>query len=91
MYDDDQDPDSVRNPLVAEGSVRMRVGSRYLAVLTRHRREWAPLRDSAVMTLGRDGRVTSEVDAGEPSPAAAAMRGLTPAEASAALTAAERE
>ena len=81
MYDDDQDPDSARAELVAEGAPRMQIGRRYLAVLVRRRWEWAPLRDSAVMTLSRAGRVTSAVYAGTPSAGALALRGRTPAEA----------
>jgi len=69
----------------------MDVGRRYLAVLVRLRGEWMPLRDSAVMTLSSDGRVTSEVYEGEPSRGALALRGRTLAEAARLLSdAAER-
>jgi hypothetical protein len=81
MYDDDQSPDSPRAALVPEGATRMQVGRRYLAVLVRLRGRWSPLRDSAVMTLSREGRVTSEVYEGEPSEGALALRGHTLAEA----------
>jgi hypothetical protein len=81
MYDDDQDPQSSRAKLVAEGTTRMEVGRRYLAVLVRRRGDWGPLRDSAVMTLSSDGRVTSEVYEGAPSEGAVAMRGRTLPEA----------
>jgi hypothetical protein len=90
MYDDDQDPRSARAALVAEGATRMRVGKRYLAVLVRRRGVWALLRDSAVMTLSRDGRVTSEVYEGEPSAGARALRGRTLAEAAGLVAAASR-
>jgi len=81
MYDDDQDPHSSRAELVAEGTTRMEVGRRYLAVLVRWRGGWMPLRDSAVMTLSPDGRVTSDVYEGQPSEGAVALRGRTLAEA----------
>jgi hypothetical protein len=81
MYDDDQSPHSSRAKLVAEGTTRMEVGRRYLAVLVRWRGHWMPLRDSAVMTLSSDDRVTSEVYEGEPSKGALALRGRTLAEA----------
>ena len=90
MYDDDQDPRSARAALVAEGATRMRVGKRYLAVLVRRRGVWALLRDSAVMTLSRDGRVTSEVYEGEPSAGARSLRGRTLAEAAGLVAAASR-
>jgi hypothetical protein len=85
MYDDDQDPESPRYELVAEGATRIEPGHRYLAVLKRRRGEWGPLRDSAVMPLAPDGRVTSEVYAGRPSEGAAELRGHTLAEARALL------
>ena len=90
MYDDDQDPESPRNELVAEGATRIEPGRRYLAVLKRWRGDWGPLRDSAVMTLSRDGRVTSDVVAGEPSEGALALRGRTLAEARALVRDAAR-
>jgi hypothetical protein len=86
MYDNDQDSHSARARLVAEGSTRMEVGRRYLAVLVRLRGEWMPLRDSAVMTLSRDGRVTSKVYEGEPSAGALALRGRTLGEAARILS-----
>jgi hypothetical protein len=86
MYEDDQSADSSRAKLVAEGTTRMEVGRRYLAVLARRRGEWGPLRDSAVMTLSPAGRVTSEVYAGEPSAGALALRGRTLAGAAALLS-----
>jgi hypothetical protein len=86
MYDDDQDPQSSRAELVAEGATRMEVGRRYLAVLVRWRGDWVPLRDSAVMTLSPDGRVTSEVYEGQPSTGALALRGRTLAEAARLVT-----
>jgi hypothetical protein len=86
MYDDDQDPQSSRAALVAEGTTRLEVGRRYLAVLVRRRGDWMPLRDSAVMTLSPDGRVTSEVYEGEPSKGALALRGRTLAEAAAIMS-----
>jgi hypothetical protein len=86
MYDDDQDPDSARYELVAEGTTRMEPGERYLAVLKRWRGEWGHLRDSAVMTLSPDGHVTSEVYEGRPSAGALALRGHTLAEARALIS-----
>ena len=86
MYDDDQNPQSSRAELVAEGTTRMEVGRRYLAVLVRWRGHWMPLRDSAVMTLSPDGRVTSEVYDGEPSDGARALRGRTLPEAASLMT-----
>ena len=86
MYDDDQNPQSSRAELVAESTTRIEVGRRYLAVLARRRGEWMPLRDSAVMTLSPDGRVTSEVYEGEPSEGALALRGRTLAEAAALVS-----
>jgi hypothetical protein len=80
MQEDDQDPDSRRTKLVSEGAPWMEAGRRYLVVLVRSEDEWFPLTDQAVMTLAGD-EVTSEVVAGDPSPGAAAVRGMTVAEA----------
>jgi hypothetical protein len=50
-------------------------------------RGWTPLNDNAVLTLDGD-TVTSEVDAGEPTAPAAALRGKTVADAAAIVRAA---
>ena len=87
MWEDDQDPESPRRPIVSEAAPRLEVGRRYLAVLVRSRGEWFPLRDTAVMTLSRDGIVTADVIAGEPTAPARDLRGKTVAEAGAVLAA----
>jgi hypothetical protein len=81
MMETDQDPNSPRRPMVSEGTTRMETGHRYLTMLVRFSDGWGPLTDRAVMTLSKQGTVTSEVVSGEPSPAAAALRGKTIARA----------
>jgi hypothetical protein len=87
MWEDDQDPDSEIRPIYVEGAPRLQAGQRYLALLVRSAGEWFPLRDTAVMTLGSDDRVTAEVEAGPLSPAATALKGKTVADARSILAA----
>jgi hypothetical protein len=82
MMESDQRADSPIHPILVHDAPRLEVGERYLAVLMRLRGTWTPLSDDAIMTLDGD-TVTSEVDAGEPTAPAAALRGKTVAEAAA--------
>jgi predicted small lipoprotein YifL len=87
MWENDQDPHSERRPILEEGAPRMQPGRRYLALLVRMRGQWNPIRGTAVMTLAPDDRITAEVETGDLTPGAGALRGKTIAQAGALLAA----